>query len=183
MSAAPDDDATDTADLSPLPAGSLAVFDVDGVVADVRHRVHHLNGPWKDWDAFFEDAHVDPLLAPGAQLVERLAREHDIAWLTGRPEWLRRVTERWMDAAGLPHEALFMRPPHDFRPARFYKLDMLQRIEARHPVGVGAFIDDDPDVIETVSAAGFPAMLAEWVPRNGSIGATLREAQEKLGRT
>lgn len=182
MSAATDDP-PEPAEPSPLPEGSLAVFDVDGVVADVRHRVHHLDGPWKDWDAFFEEAHVDPVLSPGAELVQRLAREHDIVWLTGRPEWLRRVTERWMAAAGLPHDVLFMRPSHDFRPARFYKLDMLRRIEAHHDVGIGAFIDDDPDVIDTATAAGFPAMLADWVPRGGRVGQTLREAQEKLGRT
>lgn len=182
MTAAPDETDTDHQP-SPLPVGSLAVFDVDGVVADVRHRVHHLDGPWKDWDAFFDGAHEDPVLDIGAQLVQQLASEHQIVWLTGRPEWLRRVTERWMLDAGLPCDTLFMRPSHDYRPARFYKLDMLRQIEGRHPIGVGSFVDDDPDVIDTVTAAGFPAMLATWVPRNNQVGRTLREAQEKLGRT
>jgi phosphoglycolate phosphatase-like HAD superfamily hydrolase len=176
-------DSPEPTEAPPLPEGSLAVFDVDGVVADVRHRLHHLEGPWKDWDGFFEEARLDPVLAPGAELVRRLGTEHDIVWLTGRPEWLRRVTQRWMAAAGLPHDVLFMRPPHDFRPARFYKLDMLRLIERRHRVGIGAFIDDDPEVVDAVAAAGFPATLAEWVPRGGKAGRALREAQEKLGRT
>ena len=31
----------------------LAVFDIDGVLADVRHRLRHVEGPRKQWDAFF----------------------------------------------------------------------------------------------------------------------------------
>lgn len=31
----------------------LAVFDIDGVLADVRHRLPHVQGRPKDWDAFF----------------------------------------------------------------------------------------------------------------------------------
>ena len=46
-----------------------------------------------------------------------------------------------------------------------------------------AFIDDDPDVIDVALAAGFPAQLAEWVPRNAQSSATMREIQERLGRT
>jgi hypothetical protein len=162
---------------------TVAVFDIDGVVADVRHRVHHVAGRWKDWDAFFETADEDPLLDVGAALVHDLALQHDIVWLTGRPEWLRRTTARWLEDAGLPCESLNMRPSHDYRPARFYKLDRLKAIHAHAAGGIAAFIDDDPDVIETALAAGFAAQLAEWVPRNAEVDATLREVQERLGRT
>lgn len=162
---------------------TVAVFDIDGVVADVRHRVHHVSGHWKDWDAFFETADEDPLLEVGADLVRSLGAEHDIVWLTGRPEWLRATTRRWLRDAGLPHEALNMRPHHDYRPARFYKLDRLRAIERASEGGIAAFIDDDPDVIEVALAAGYPAQLAEWVPRNAEVDKTLREVQERLGRT
>lgn len=162
---------------------TVAVFDIDGVVADVRHRVHHVEGRWKDWDSFFETADEDPLLAVGAALVHDLAQEHDIVWLTGRPEWLRYTTRRWLEEAGLPYESLNMRPHHDYRPARFYKLDRLKAIHSAADGGIVAFIDDDPDVIEVALAAGFPAQLAEWVPRNAKADATMREIQEKLGRT
>ncbi len=42
----------------------LAVFDMDGVVADVRHRLHHLRR--QNWSRFFAAADADPLLAEGA---------------------------------------------------------------------------------------------------------------------
>ena len=154
----------------------LAVFDVDGVVADVRHRLHHLTGRRRSWDRFFDDADQDSLLDEGARLVADLGREHEIVWLTGRPEWLRDVTEEWMQRHGLPVGELHMRPFHDYRPAPAYKLAVLRALAPR---GVAAVIDDDDEVIAAASSAGFPAVLADWVPR----GQALREAQDRDGRT
>ena len=153
----------------------LAVFDIDGVVADVRHRLHHLAHP-KSWSGFFADAADDPLLEAGARLVADLGARHDITWLTGRPEWLREVTETWLEHHALPAANLHMRPVHDRRPARLFKLGVLRTLA---PAGIAAFVDDDPEVVDAAVAAGFPAVLAEWVPRD----AALRDAQERLGRT
>jgi len=153
----------------------LAVFDIDGVVADVRHRLHHLDWP-VSWRGFFAAAGRDPLLPEGASLVADLGRQHDIVWLTGRPEWLRDVTADWLARHGLPEGELHLRPVHDRRPARIFKVGVLRRLAPR---GIAAFVDDDPEVVEAALAAGYPAALADWVPRAES----LREAQERLGRT
>ena len=153
----------------------LAVFDIDGVVADVRHRLHHLDRP-KSWPAFFAAAGEDALLPEGARLVADLARAHEIVWLTGRPAWLRDTTADWLARHGLPGRELHLRPGRDYRPARLYKLEVLQRLAPR---GLAAFVDDDPEVVTAAAAAGFPALLAEWLPRT----AALRDAQERLGRT
>lgn len=153
----------------------LAVFDIDGVVADVRHRLHHLEQP-KSWTAFFAAADRDVLLPEGAWLVAELAREHDIVWLTGRPASLRRITVEWLARQGLPGTELHLRPTRDYRPARLFKVEVLQRLAVRD---VAAFVDDDPEVIRAARTAGFPAVLADWLPRNAS----LRNAQEQLGRT
>jgi FMN phosphatase YigB (HAD superfamily) len=158
---------------------SIAVFDIDGVVADVRHRLHHLR-PRKHWSAFFADAADDPLLPPGAGLVRELAAAHEIVWLTGRPEGLRSVTRAWLDRHGLPGTDLRMRPEGDYRPARQFKLGVLRALAHRD---IAAFVDDDAEVIAAARAAGLPATLADWVPRDAGQDAALREAQERLGRT
>lgn len=153
----------------------LAVFDIDGVVADVRHRLHHLDRP-KSWTAFFGAADEDALLPEGARLVAELAQVHEIVWLTGRSAWLRHLTSGWLARHGLPGTELHLRPGRDYRPARAYKVDVLRRLAPRH---VAAFVDDDPEVIAAAAAAGFAAVLADWLPRD----AVLRDAQERLGRT
>jgi phosphoglycolate phosphatase-like HAD superfamily hydrolase len=153
----------------------LAVFDIDGVVADVRHRLHHLEPP-RSWHRFFAEAGDDGLLAEGARLVAELGAEHEIVWLTGRPEWLRDITATWLGLHGLPGTELHLRPQRDYRPAPLYKREVLRRLAPR---GIAAFVDDDDEVVQTALAAGYPAMLADWLPRDG----TLRDAQDRLGRT
>ncbi|MDQ1736299.1 MAG: hypothetical protein QOH56_2550 [Pseudonocardiales bacterium] len=156
---------------------TVAVFDIDGVVADVRHRLHHLDGYPQDWAAFFRAAGRDTPLGVGLELVaEQLAAGHEIVWLTGRPDWLRETTIDWLGEHDLPTAELFMRGRRDFRPARQLKVDVLGELAERD---IALFVDDDPDVIRTATAAGFPARLAGWVPHTK----TLRRAQEQAGRT
>ncbi len=155
---------------------SIAVFDIDGVVADVRHRVHHVERQPKNWGKFFGSAADDPGSATGIEWVQRAAQDYDIVWLTGRPEWLRAVTARWLQRHGLPAGQLIMRAEHDYRPARLLKVAELRLLADRDIV---VFVDDDPDVVQAAAAAGFTASLATWLPRSKALA----EAQEKAGRT
>jgi phosphoglycolate phosphatase-like HAD superfamily hydrolase len=160
----------------------LAVFDVDGVVADVRHRLHHIarrrgDRRPKDWRRFFAAAGGDPALAAGVSLAREYARDHRLVWLTGRPEYLRPVTERWLARHDLPAAELLMRPAEDWRPAREYKASQLVRLAETGEVAV--VVDDDPAVVSALTSAGWPVRLADWVP----YAEALREAQERDGRT
>ena len=158
------------------PDRAIAVFDIDGVVADVRHRLHYLSRRPKDWDGFFGAAADDPALEVGLALVVDMARTYDIVWLTGRPARLRRLTSSWLERHGLEAGELHMRSDRDRRPARLFKLDELRKLAARP---VAAFVDDDDEVVAAAVAAGYPAQLADWLPRAD----TLRAAQDRLGRS
>jgi hypothetical protein len=154
----------------------LAILDIDGVVADVRHRLHHLERKPKDWMAFFRAADADQPIPEGLELAARMARDHELVWLSGRPEWSAPMTARWLAEQGLPTTEMHLRPHRDYRPARLFKLGVLRRLASRQIV---AFVDDDAEVVEAARAAGFPAMLADWMPRQP----VLRDAQDRLGRT
>jgi hypothetical protein len=156
----------------------LAVLDVDGVVADVAHRLHHLDRRPKDWRGFFAAAGRDPVLEPGLLLARDLATEHEIVYLTGRPEHLRRTTTRWLDRHELPPGRLLMRARGDFRPARVIKLEALRALEGSGGT-VEVVVDDDPEVVATVRGAGFAVVHATWAVRS----APLQAAQEREGRT
>jgi hypothetical protein len=155
----------------------VAVIDVDGVVADVRHRLGHLERRPRDWDAFFAGAADDPPLATGIERVQQLAAEHEIVWLTGRPEHLRDTTLTWFARHDLPSARLIMRRGNDRRPARVVKRAELRRLAAGRTVTV--VIDDDPAVVAALAADGWPVELADWVPYTAELGT----AQEQTGRT
>jgi hypothetical protein len=156
----------------------FAAVDLDGVVADVRHRLHHLDSWPKDWDGFFAAAVDDPVLPEGRAVVDRLLGEGQVVvWMTGRPERCRRDTESWLRRNGLPEGALNMRPDGDRRPARTTKLAIARRLSADRPLSV--VVDDDEAVVQTLRQAGFTVLHAQWMATQPS----LFEAQESEGRT
>jgi phosphoglycolate phosphatase-like HAD superfamily hydrolase len=160
----------------------VAVFDIDGVLADVRHRLHYVESRPKRWSAFFAAAGADGLLAEGAALLRSLAGTHEVRYLTGRPERLRAVTEGWLSEHALPTEPLAMRPARDRRPSRIFKRDRL-RAWMGQDAAIELVVDDDPDVVQMVRDIGLPVLEADWqhVPKDEQQ--VLWEAQERLGRT
>ncbi|HUR51932.1 MAG TPA: hypothetical protein VMZ11_07400 [Mycobacteriales bacterium] len=155
----------------------LAVFDIDGVLADVRHRLHHLDRRPKDWQGFFAAAPLDPPLEQGVALAQEAAHECEVVYVTGRPEQCRRDTLRWLGDQGLPSGELVMRGPRDRRPARQAKPELLGRLAEGRVVAV--VVDDDLEVCDAYEAAGWPVLRATWA----SPSPTLTEAQEDAGRT
>jgi hypothetical protein len=155
----------------------LAAVDIDGVLADVRHRLHHVEVPPKDWDAFFAAAPHDPLLPQGHDTVTRLAEVFDIVYVSGRPEHCRVDTLAWLQRHELPDGPLVLRPHGDRRPARTLKVELLDRLAGERTVAL--LVDDDPLVLDAARLAGYDVLPADWMPAPES----LREAQEADGET
>ncbi len=158
--------------MTPRP---LAVFDIDGVLADVSHRLHFLD--IHRWERFFRAADSDPLLDEGADRLREAQIDHDVVYLTGRPERNRGLTQRWLARHDLPTGPLYMREDDDLRPARYVKREVLRRLSRTREVA--SVLDDDPAVVRMLEADGWPVELATWLPHSS----TLQDAQERQGRT
>ena len=104
----------------------------------------------------------------------------EIVYLSGRPEYCRRDTLDWFARHDLPAGDLHLRPHRDYRPARLFKVEVLRGLRRRAPVSV--VVDDDPDVIAAVTAAGFDVLPATWMGSDEAAQA-LHDAQERDGRT
>jgi hypothetical protein len=159
----------------------LAIIDIDGVVADVRHRLHHIEGRRKSWQRFFDAAGEDGLHEEGRAVVERLRADHEVVYLTGRPRWLEPVTRAWLEQHGLGGHRLVMRPDDDRRPAAVLKVEALRRLADGRTVGI--VVDDDRRVVDAMAAAGFPTFHADWERRAIDEQRALSRAQEDEGRT
>jgi hypothetical protein len=155
----------------------LAVVDVDGVLADVRHRLHFVAQRPKDWPAFFDAAPQDPVLEQGLHVVKELAAAYQIVYLSGRPERCRQDTLDWFERHGVPSGRLILRPRNDYRPARVTKVATLDALSEEATVAV--LVDDDPLVLEAAQAAGYDVLPATWMPAEP----VLTRAQEIEGRT
>lgn len=111
------------------PDRKIALIDIDGTLADVRHRLHHISGPGrKNWKAFFAEMDADTPISDMLAKVHELERDHEIAIVTGRPEEYRARTEKWLRANGIRYTQLFMRPEGDHRPDYTVKAEVLRQI-------------------------------------------------------
>ncbi len=155
----------------------LAVFDIDGVLADVSHRVHFLEGRRPDWGGFFAAAVDDAPLPEGLALVAEAHKECEVAYLTGRPERCRPDTTDWLRDQALPEGTLAMRADGDHRPARRVKPALLRQLARGRVVAV--VVDDDKEVCDAYERAGWTVLRAGWATRSPA----LRRAQEDEGRT
>ncbi|MGW1195718.1 phosphatase domain-containing protein [Streptomyces sp. NPDC002536] len=156
---------------------AVAVFDLDGTLADVRHRLHLVRARPRDWEAFFAAAPADPPLAEGVGLALACARQCDLAYVTGRPESCRRDTEDWLARQGLPRGPLLMRRDGDRRPARTVKPELLRSLAQERCVT--AVVDDDVQVCTAYEATGFRVLHAPWMEPEPLLAVV----QEREGRT
>jgi phosphoglycolate phosphatase-like HAD superfamily hydrolase len=168
------------------PLDDVAVFDVDGVLADVEHRRHFIQGR-RDWRAFFAAAGEDTPLATGIELA-RAARDQglDLVYLSGRPEHVREVTVDWFAQFDVPPGELLLRPERDRSPATALKLRQLRRLTRDRRVVF--FVDDDAEVVDAVRSA-HPALVhgecvvADWQPGGARARRVMRHAQQDAGAT
>jgi len=158
----------------------IAVLDIDGVLADVRHRLQHVEQRPKDWQAFFAAAVDDSLLPEGLEVALDLAERFTVVYLTGRPERCRVDTKVWLDKYRFPAGELIMRRDNDRRPARYTKLDELQKLGG--PDRVAMLVDDDLRVVKAAEAKGYLVRHATWMHGEQHEQDTLFDAQGSEGR-
>jgi phosphatidate phosphatase APP1 len=157
-----------------------AVLDIDATLSDTSKRIHFIERRPKDWDNFFEHAKDDAVLEEGLAVATTLAADHEIVYLTGRPERTRRITEQWLKDNGFPAGKVYMRSNTDRRPSMLMKLGRLKRLAEVRPVAV--LVDDDISVVKAAEKAGYTVMRADW-GLDAESQPTLFEAQESEGRT
>jgi phosphoglycolate phosphatase-like HAD superfamily hydrolase len=138
------------------------VWDLDGTLSDDRARAHFVEveqGKQRDWESYFDAIDQDPPIAASMELLHalRLAGIR-IIFLTGRPEFTRPKTERWLRANGLTeYDVLVMRPEGERRHAGRFKVDEIGRLRERYEL-VCAF-EDRIDVAEHLRQIGLPVFL------------------------
>lgn len=107
----------------------LYIFDIDGVLADCTHRLHHLETTDKDrWDRFYAECDKD---VPMPDVIKTLAvlwsTGADIKFITGRRESVRDVTAKWLgehtvySSTELDEGTLLMRSDGDWSSGGMFK--------------------------------------------------------------
>jgi phosphoglycolate phosphatase-like HAD superfamily hydrolase len=123
------------------------IVDMDGTLADVRHRVHHVQGRRKNWMNFFATMHKDPPNQEIVDMVRDLAHDREIIIVSGRPDNYQHVTEEWLRRYDVPYQEIHMRPAGDHRADHIVKREILHRLLAAGKK-IELVIDDRPSVCD-----------------------------------
>ena len=123
------------------------ICDIDGTLADIAHRRHHLDETPPNWAAFNATMHLD---SPAEAVIEQykiLAATGKFLMIccSGREERFRRVTETWLAAQGIEPFVLLMRPYGDSRQDAIVKQEIYRQQIA--PYFDVAWVYDDRDQV------------------------------------
>ena len=105
--------------------GKLFVFDLDGTLANIEHRLHFIHKKPKDWKSFLASVDRD---TPNPWVVDLLnaVRPHgETLVLTGRSETTREATFNWLLDHNVMYDYLVMRKEGDNRQDTVTKPELL----------------------------------------------------------
>jgi len=147
------------------------IFDIDGTLADLSHRLHFIKDGKKDWDSFKHFCFADKPIVHMVDLARTLYwagrqserhkdyghdQDYSIVLMSGRNECQRAMTEEWLrDVACLPYDKLYMRADLDYRSDDIIKSELLQELRIDRYVPIMAF-DDRDRVVKMWRTHGVP---------------------------
>ena len=108
----------------------IVIFDIDGTLADVSERIHHLKKKPKNWDAFFQGMARDKAIRSMVRLCNILyASGIHIILCSGRNEEYRTETVKWLAQQGVHYHDVLLRKDKDRRSDTIIKRELLSMID------------------------------------------------------
>ncbi len=141
----------------PVEPGPAVMFDLDGVLSDAVGRQHYLEGPRRDWRAFFEACGEDPLIEEVGRLLLLLDESLHIVLLTARPLRVQAQTVGWLDRYHLRWDLLIIRDHGDYNDSEDFKRYSIYELRERGVDLVLGF-EDDPRNVMMLRSCGVPCV-------------------------
>ena len=130
----------------------IVIFDIDGTLADVSERAHHLNKKPKDWDAFFQGIPQDKAIQSMVRLCNILYEAGlKILLCSGRGEEYRSETVEWLARQGVKYHEIQLRRADDKRNDAVVKCEILADLDRSKILFV---VEDRRGVVEMWRSEG-----------------------------
>jgi len=139
----------------------IILFDIDGVLADYRHRI----GVDPDSKKYNKLMEVDPLFDEGAWLLDGLATawsEHSILGLTGRHQSRESITRQWLEEWQLykSFDGILYRPDEWVgKPDDKFKESIIKQLGIKN---IALAVDDKPSVVDMYRKHGISCLHAKF---------------------
>ena len=133
-------------------AEELVIFDIDGTLADISERIHHIKRKPKNWNAFNAGIAKDKAIHSMIRLCNILyAAGAYIILCSGRNERNRPETVEWLNKRGINYHELLLRRDEDYRPDAVVKREILQTLDKSKILFV---VEDRSRVVEMWRSEG-----------------------------
>jgi len=133
-------------------ADEIVIFDIDGTLADVSERIHHVRKKPKNWNAFFQEMAQDKAIHSMVRLCNILyASGIQIILCSGRNEEHREQTVEWLAKQGVNYHDLLLRKDKDRRSDTEVKRELLTALDKSKILFV---VEDRSRVVEMWRSEG-----------------------------
>ena len=127
------------------------IFDLDGTLANISHRLHFIEGEKKDWDAFYDACDKDEPIKNTLKLLDIIGSndKNNIIILSGRSDAVRKKTIGWINRYVSIFYTLYMRKTGDHRPDVEVKQEWLDEWLKHHTKEeIGGIFEDRKQVVD-----------------------------------
>lgn len=143
----------------------VIIVDLDGTLCDHNHRVHLAQAG--QWDEYHFGIPDDPPNSDVVSLVNYLAEKYYILVVTGRMEYCRNMTTKWLLKHNVIVDEIIMRPNDDYSKAKDLKIKLLEEyFGSKENVisNVEVVLEDTDNVVGELRSYG----LNVWQVRAGA---------------
>lgn len=139
------------------------VFDLDGTIANIDHRLHFVKTKPKNWPGFFDACKDDSPVDWIIDLLCSVAVGNIILILSGRSSEVKEQTELWLQKHCVPFDKLIMRPAGDYRPDEIVKIEMLNKYMEpyKETAKVEFIVDDRQRVVDMWRKNGYNVLQCQ----------------------
>ena len=133
--------------------GKVFVFDIDGTLSNLKHRLPHIRKSPKDWTTFkalipFDTPHEDIIW-----LTQCFKSYGPVILCSARDETNRKETIDWLVKYNVYFDDLYMRAANDYRDDGIIKKELLEDIRSKYG-NPFMWFDDRNRVVESLREEG-----------------------------
>lgn len=133
----------------------LFVFDLDGTLADINHRLKWIHDGYKNWNKFLESCDEDSPNQWVIDLFDMCRQVGTVIVLSGRNDVVKKKTIAWLIEHNIMYDYLLMRKEKDYRPDEIIKKEMLKNFLRDQNYKVQFIVDDRQRVVDMWRANGY----------------------------
>ena len=142
----------------------LYIFDLDGTLALMEHRLPFINNGEKRWREFYEACDQDQPNIPVITLLNHLRQARAEIWIfTGRSDVVREKTEKWLFthtslSISEIQQGIFMRKDGDYRQDQMLKKFWLLGLSEQDRGRIQMVFEDRDCVVQMWRENGIPCL-------------------------